>query len=216
MFCKNCGVRLDGDSLYCHNCGGNVGNGSQIKDKVSLKKRPATKTEPVASFTPSDVKRGWRETREEYMARLDIASVEEARKYLTNIKALFWIVLISWAIIQGLAESQPETAALLWLPYIGLYIYFISYCYKILKKEKLPGSNAALCILFAPLSWFALYPTIANPLKIIIGVKEPPEYKTDEERAREQIAYRKSSRRNIIILLAIIFLIILFAVISEL
>ncbi|MCU0680133.1 MAG: zinc-ribbon domain-containing protein [Planctomycetes bacterium] len=165
MFCANCGSKIEEGSKFCHHCGANVSVDLPIAKK-------SKKTEQINKINVNTD--NTRETVEEYQIRTNIKSKEEAKKYLNQLRALFWIVFLSMVVIRGLGEVESELVAILFIPYIGLLIYFIIFSVKVLKAEKLSAVNALWCILFAPFSWLYVYPLMANPLKIIIGEKEPP------------------------------------------
>lgn len=153
MFCNKCGLELPKNSKFCPRCG--LDN-----------KNPVIEAERI--------------TKEEYLARTNIKSPEEAKKYYTRLKILFIGSFVFSLLDRVLSDSTnvTESNALLFLLIlvldIGILIYFIIYSIKVLKAEKLSGWNAALCIFFAPLSWFWFYPDIMDPLKIIMGKKKPP------------------------------------------
>lgn len=176
MFCEKCGTKLDEGSKFCHSCGASVGNNLSIPKKArSVKRHEEAKKISIAPDNP-------RGTAEEYLAKTDIKDKEEAKKYLSQLKALFWLVVLSIIIIRGVGESESESAAVLYIPFIGLMIYFVYFCVKVLKAEKLPKANALWCVFFAPFSYFYLYPLMADPLKIILGEKQPPVRLSDTER----------------------------------
>ncbi|MCK4554743.1 zinc-ribbon domain-containing protein [Candidatus Parcubacteria bacterium] len=185
MFCANCGTKIEENSKFCHNCGNSV-----INDLPTLKNEKQLNNEVNA--TTNDT----RETAEEYLAKTDIKNVEEAKKYLGQLKALFWIVFLSMVVIRGLGESESELAVILFIPYIGLLIYFIYFCVKVLKAEKLPKANALWCVVFAPISWLYLYPSMADPLKIILGKKQPPIRLSDSERKQKRTEANKKFWRK--------------------
>lgn len=159
-YCANCGSQIEKDSKFCHNCGASV----SAELPISKKNEQIN----VASTDSS------RETAEEYQARTNIKSKEEAKKYLGQLKAFFWIVFVSMLVMRGLGESGSEIVFILLVPYIGLLVYFVVFSAKVLKAEKLSRASALLCIFFAPFSWLYLYPLMADPLKIILGEKQPP------------------------------------------
>lgn len=182
MFCRNCGDKTEEGAKFCHNCGVEIG--------VSL---PISKKEEQT--TSSTQLGGLRETAEEYLARTDIKDAGEAEKYLNWIRALFWIVFLSIVVMRGLSESDSDLAVILFFPYIGVMIYFIYFCAKVLKAERLPKANALWCVVFAPFSWLYLYPLIADPLKIILGKKQPPIRLSDSEKAVERQKATEASKR---------------------
>ena len=113
-------------------------------------------------------------TVDEYMKQTNIKSVEEARGYLTQIRTLFIALTVGMILNKVTAVAVPGIASLIVLLYIVLLIYFIFYCVKVKKAVKISKVSAIFCVIFAPFSWIWFYPSIANPLKIIIGSKETP------------------------------------------
>ncbi len=198
MFCENCGTKIEEDSKFCYNCGTIVGNNLPILKKVKqVKQHDEIKKTNIGIDNP-------RGTAEEYLTKTDIKNTEEAKKYLRQLKALFWLVFLSIIIIRGLGESESELAAILYIPYLGLMIYFIYFCVKVLKIEKLPKINALWCILFAPISYLYLYPLMADPLKIILGEKQPPAHLNDTERKQKNIEANKKFWRTFWIIIGVV------------
>jgi hypothetical protein len=195
MFCANCGSKIEKSSKFCHHCG--VGVSANL---LTLKKESKIKQISKPSLNTDNL----RETLEEYQAKTNIKNKKEAKKYLNQLKALFWIVFLSMIIIHSLSELKSELATILFIPYILLLIYFIYFCTKILKAERLPKSNAALCIIFAPLSWAWLYPLMANPLKIILEEKQPPIRLNEAEKKQKAAKANKKFWRNFWIITEII------------
>ncbi len=183
MFCANCGSKIEEDSKFCHHCGTNVGANLSTPQKTK-------KTEQISKSNTNT--ENARETMEEYQARTNIGSKEEAKKYLNQLRVLFWIVFLSMVVIRGLSKSESELAVILLVPYTGLLIYFIIFSVKVLKAEKLSSANALWCILFAPISWLYLYPLMADPLKIILGEKQPP-IRLNEVKRKQDEANKKLS-----------------------
>ncbi len=165
MFCVNCGSKIEDGSKFCHNCGINI-NIDLSTPKNVKKTEQVIKTNVKTDNT--------RESAEEYQAKTNIKSKEEAKKYLNQLRVLFWIVFLSIVVIRVLGELESELVAILSIPYIGLLIYFIVFSVKVLKAEKLSSVNALWCIFFAPISWLYIYPLMADPLKIILEEKQPP------------------------------------------
>lgn len=195
MFCANCGSKIEESSKFCHNCGTTVGAGLSIPKK-------SKKTEQVSE---TDINtNNERETVEEYKEKTNIKSKEEAKKYLNQLRVLFWIVFLSMVIIRGLGESESELAAILSIPYIGLLIYFVIFSVKVLKAEKLSGANALWCIFFAPISWLYIYPLMADPLKIILGEKQPPIRLSETEKKQKIAETNKKFWRKFWILIGIV------------
>lgn len=195
MFCANCGSKTEEDSKFCHHCGTNVGADFSTQKKTK-------KTEQISKTNVNTD--NMRETAEEYQTRTNIKSKEEAKKYLNQLRALFWIVFLSMAVIRGLGESESELAVIFFIPYIVLLIYFIIFSVKILKAEKLSGANALWCIFFAPISWLYIYPLMADPLKIILGKKQPPIRLSEAEIKQKTAVANKKLWRNFWIIIGII------------
>ncbi len=188
MFCINCGSKVEEGSKFCPHCGINFGVESLISKKEN-------KTEQIDRISIDSI----RETVEEYQSRTNIKSKEEAKKYLSQLKAMFWIVSLSMIFMRIIGELESELTVILFIPYIGLLIYFIIFSVKVLKAEKLSGANALWCIFFAPISWFYLYPLMADPLKIILGKKQPPVRLSEMEikqKAAKTVAANKRFWRN--------------------
>lgn len=195
MFCANCGNKIEESSKFCHHCGTNVG-----ADLSTPKK--AKKTEQISKTNVNTD--NTRETVEEYQARTNIKSKEEAKKYLNQLRVLFWVVFLCMVVIRGLGESESELAAILFIPYIGLLIYFIIFSVKVLKAEKIPGANALWCIFFAPISWLYIYPLMADPLKIILEEKQPPIRLNEAEIKQKTAEANKKFWRNFWIIIGIV------------
>jgi small-conductance mechanosensitive channel len=139
-------------------------------------------------------------TKEAYLASTNIESIDQARSYLNKLRVLF----ISNFILSAIAEMDlGNFSAIVAIIELVLLIYFIFFCAKVLKAEKEARINAAFCILLAPLSWFWFYPRITNPLKIIIGKKQPPAslplVLSEEELKLKKTESRKKFWKNILI-----------------
>lgn len=175
--------------MFCSNCGAEQPNESKFCQKCGHKiNRKDQKTRDLALITKAD-----------------------AKKYLIRLKILFWAVFLSIGVIRALGESKNELAAILFFPYLGLVIYFIIFCVKILKAEKLSKANALWCVIFAPISWLYFYPLITNPLKIILGEKEPPAVLS-----KEQVAENTKKSRRYIKIALIVFAVVCFILIAAL
>lgn len=204
MFCANCGTKIENGAKFCHHCGTDVDNNSPTLKK----EKQVEQNSEIKKDIKSD---NLRETAEEYLARTDIKNKDEARKYLNQLRALFWIILLGRFVL-----GESDILAIL---YLGLFIYFIVFCSKVLKAEKLSKANALWCIFFAPISWLYLYPLMTDPLKIILGKKQPPIHLNNEERKQKAIEVNKKIWRDfwttlkivagifIVILIVICFLI---------
>lgn len=164
-------------------------------------------------------------TREEYLAKTQIKSVHEARSRLTHLRILFAVVFVFIILIRGGAgQIDQDTYFLIWVGYIGLLIYFVVYCVKVIKlTNHVTQTNAFWSIIFAPISWFWFYPEITKPLKIIIGEIEPPEklpihHTSEEAKKRREASDKKFWKmiKIVIVSFAVIFgLIIAFIVIDS-
>ncbi|MDD4290095.1 MAG: zinc ribbon domain-containing protein [Patescibacteria group bacterium] len=163
MFCQHCGVKIEENTKFCHHCGAKTNSNTLQLKKEGAKKNIETQGSSINNE---------RETVEEYLSKTNIKNKEEAKKYLNQFRILLWTVFISMVFVRGLNESAPEGSLMFGIIYLGLLIYLIIFCVKILSVEKQPKINAIWCIIFAPLSWLYLYPLIADPLKIIIGQKQ--------------------------------------------
>jgi hypothetical protein len=139
-----------------------------------------------------DVDLNNRYTLEEYLAETNIKNKEEAKAYLRELRITFWVVFLCGSILYSLNESDNKLVFLFFIFYVCFSVYFIYFCFKLLKIEKIPTGNAWFCIIFAPISWLYLYPLLANPLKIILGEKQPPIRMSGAEK---QKIYEKSKRR---------------------
>lgn len=138
-------------------------------------------------------------TKEEYLASTNIKSAEEARQYLKNLNMLFWAVFISSYLVRASTEFfTPQIHLILFLAYIGLLIYFLVYCVKVLRAEKINAGHAVWSFLFAPISWLYFYPKITNPLKMITGQKAVI---STEEQAQQA----KRANRNVFKTIGIAF-----------
>lgn len=173
MFCKSCGNKIEDNAKFCGYCGAkNISNLSSLGEEK----------ESINGPYPDKV---LNETVEEYQSRTNIKSKEEAAMYLGKLKKLFWGVFLGGIPIRILDSFLRESSAdvlgsifiVLFIAYLGLSIYFVVFSVKVLKAEKLSPLNAAWCIFFAPISWLYLYPLITDPLKIILGKKQPPKRK---------------------------------------
>lgn len=191
MFCTNCGSKLEEGSKFCHCCG--------------------TSTKESVSSTITGRSDQNRETKEGYLSRTGITlTKEEAKKYLRQTRSLFWLVFLALLMMRALSLNEETNDQFLilffiFLPfYFILLIYFIFYCTKVLKAEHISRANALWCVFFAPLSWLYLYPLITDPLKIIIGKKQPPILLNKEERRKRN----KKSWRNFWIMIG--FLVVIF------
>ncbi len=146
-------------------------------------------------------------TREEYMARTNITSVEQAKGYLNQLRALFIIVFLGMA-ARYLPVSE-DAALAIFFTYWAIVIYFVAYCVKVVKQEKISKAHAAFSILFAPISWIWFYPAIMEPLEIITGKKQPPESLppelTEEQKAAKQKEGNKKFWKTIGIVCAVAF-----------
>jgi len=196
MYCPECGLSLDKNCKFCHHCGVNIGADLLIPQKVK-------KTKQIGRANVNVDKT--RETVEEYQARTNIKSKEEAKKYLKQLRVLFWIVFLSIIAMRGLSESESELAVMLVIPYIGLLVYFIIFSVKVLEAEKLSGANALWWIFFAPISWLYIYPLMADPLKIILGEKQPPIRLSETERKQKSVQANKKFWRNFWVITGTLF-----------
>ena len=181
MFCVSCGTKIKDEAKFCYHCGMNIDNSLLILKK----EKQAGQNSEVKKDIKSD---NSRETAGEYLAKTDIKSKDEARRYLNQLKALFWIIFLG---IFVLGESD-----ILAILYFGLFVYFIVFCLKLLNAEKLSKANAFWCIFFAPISWLHLYPLMANPLKIILGEKQPPIHLSNKEREQKATEFHKKIWRE--------------------
>lgn len=166
MNCTNCGAKIDESSKLHHQCG-------TVINTISKVEQPNTKT---------------LETREQYLANTSIKDIAQAKGYLKQLKLLFWIVFIFSLVVELLDYSEfysNDLFGLLGIVNLGLIIYFIYFCSKVLKAEKISRWNALLCVFFAPLSWIYLYPLITDPLKIITGEKQLPVVLTELEKQQK-------------------------------
>lgn len=154
-------------------------------------------------------------TKEEYLALTNIKSVEEARDYIKQLRVLFIAVMISIAIPENIAIPAQ------YLIYVGLgigilWIYFLFFCRKVIKAEKIADTSYLFSIFFAPISWIWFYPAIMEPLQIITGDKQLPE-DFNVETFKEKMAAKEKANKSFtsfmlkFILGAIIFLVVLFA-----
>jgi len=185
MYCHNCGTQAGDKIKFCHNCGVGISTDSNVEQTKEVNTNQNKQQNIVGK--PKGM------TREEYMARTNIKSVEEAQGYLSRLKFLFIAVFVGMIIVKGGAESINEDVyMLIWLVDIILLIYFVVYCVKVIKAEKIAKTSAALSIIFAPISWIWFYPAITEPLKIIIGEKEPP-YSLPPELSPEEKEARKKA-----------------------
>lgn len=184
MFCINCGVKLEKNSKFCYHCG------ILIEEDLILEKTKGVKKEIIKSGNTMPNEE--RETIEEFLAKTDIKSIEEARGYLVQIKILFWTAFLFMIFINALGESETELSTVFVVLYLIFLVYFIFFCAKVLKAERIPKSNAFWCIFFAPISWFYFYPLISDPLKIIVGEKKPPIRMSEEDRKR---LYKEGSKK---------------------
>jgi len=202
MFCANCGNEIEKSSKFCHHCGD--------KSSISKKSNKTKQTEEPRVDVNIDSSR---ESVDEYQARTDIKDKKEAKRYLIKLRILFWVVFLSMMVIRGVGEVESDALFILFVPYIGLLIYFIIFCAGLLKAERLSRLNALWCIFFAPLSWFYVYPLMADPLKIILGKKQPPMRLSDTERKQREAIVNKKFWRNFWILMgSLAGIIILFIV----
>lgn len=165
MFCNQCGNKLSENSKFCHKCGTKIpdSNSKKIKGaEIMVPKENKNEDNGLMSLG-------------EYMARTNIKSIDEAKKYLTQLNILFVLVFIGMLFVRGFATIINENVyATVWLVYIALLIYFVWYCVKVARAEKIQKVSVAFSIFFAPISWFWFYPSITDPLNIIIGTKKPP------------------------------------------
>ncbi|MDD5043075.1 MAG: hypothetical protein PHD51_00180 [Patescibacteria group bacterium] len=155
-----------------------------------------------------------REIAEKYLARTDIKHTEQAREYLNRLKVLFWIAFVGSIVLRGLSESESELVVIFFILYIGFLVYFIYFCTKVLKAEKLSKANALWCMVFAPLSWLWFYPLITDPLKIILGEKQPPIRLSDAERKQRATETNKKILRlwisaGVVVLIFVVILAII-------
>lgn len=158
MFCASCGSEQNIQAKFCVNCGKSVPGGIGIF-------KNQTDESPISGAMSIS----------EYMAHTNIKSREEAQKYLTNLKILFWLVgVLMFAVKGGSGSFDEGTFALILLVYLVLLVYFVIYCVKVVRAEKICRSSAVFTILFAPISWIWFYPAITEPLKIILGIKPTP------------------------------------------
>lgn len=149
-------------------------------------------------------------SRSEYMAMTNIKSVEDAQKLLNNLKIFFWVTFLWYAALVYFGEYVPDDGNLGYSLFCFLYIveliFFVSYCVKVLKAEKISKSDAIFCVILAPISWLWFYPGITEPLKIIIGEKQPPLriYFEDAYLERERARNKNYWKWFFIILLGIV------------
>jgi uncharacterized membrane protein YvbJ len=190
MFCENCGNKIIENTQFCHNCGSKISDGNE--DKKTPLQNSKSDNKPM--------------TREEYMAHTNIKSEEEAKEYLHRLNFLFIAVFIGIVIVRGGADSIDEGLyAILWLADIALLIYFVWYCVKVIKAEKISKASAVFSIIFAPISWFWFYPDITDPLKIILGKKVPPISLPSNLSSEEKKKKDKKFWRNFWIIMGSIF-----------
>lgn len=189
MFCHSCGKEVDSNSKFCHHCGANLSSSSVpivTKKKVMVVSAPSNQVE-------NTIRRPGPMTKEEYMARTNIKSVDEAAGYLTRLKILFISVAVGMVVTRAGTESiDANIYSAIWFAYIALLVYFVYFCVKVIKAEKIANTSAALSIIFAPISWIWFYPGITEPLKIIIGEKQPP-HSLPAELSHEEREKRKKA-----------------------
>lgn len=191
MFCENCGNKIIEGTQFCHNCGSKISDDDHEEKKVSPQNNQSS-NKPM--------------TREDYMAHTNIKSEEEAKEYLNRLNFLFIAVFIGMVIVNGTADSIDEGLyAIIWLANIALIIYFVWYCVKVIKAEKISKATAAFSIIFAPISWLWFYPNITDPLKIIVGKKVPPVSLPNKLTLGERKKKDKKFWRNFWIVMASIF-----------
>lgn len=194
MFCENCGNKIIENTSFCHNCGAKMQN---------VYKNNKTEVESVKDVVKNDGKPMSRET---YMAHTNIKSEEEARGYLNRLNFLFVAVFLGMLLVKGGADSMDDDIyTLLWLADIALLIYFVYFCVKVIKAEKISKASAIFSIIFAPISWFWFYPDITDPLKIIIGKKVPPINFPDKMTQEERKIKDKKFWRKFWITIGVIF-----------
>lgn len=107
-------------------------------------------------------------TKEEYLAKTQIQSIEEAKTYLLRLRIFFISVFISMFLVKVFSD--------LFALYLVLLICFVIYCVKLRRLTKDVATTSAIwSVLFAPLSWIWFYPELTRPLRIIVGEIQPPE-----------------------------------------
>ena len=199
MYCNQCGSILSENSKFCHKCGNKIFVNKQ-------KSKNGTETKIVRENKDGELM-----SLEEYMAHTNIENIDEAKKYLTQLNILFVLVFIGIIFVRGFATIINENIyATVWIIYIVLLIYFVWYCVKVARVEKIQKVSVAFSIIFAPISWLWFYPSITDPLKIAIGKKKPPlkDYFTNKE------IMKKTDKKNNFWKWFIIILLISIVVIS--
>jgi hypothetical protein len=157
-------------------------------------------------------------TRQEYISKTGIKDASEAAAYLNKTKNLFISVFFGIILFRAIDLTADEFLSvelyyLIWVAYLGFYIYFIAHCYKIIKlTKKVTKANIAWSLLFAPLSWAWFYPELTKPLKVIAGDMDPPDEKAELVNLETEKKIAKGVGRTVIycaiattVLLALLF-----------
>lgn len=155
MFCTRCGSVVDNKNKFCSSCGLRIENFDNNKN-TSTKKEDKVQIEDSSPIS----------TAESYLALTDIRDVVTAKKYLNKLNSLFFLTFVGIILL----NFNPLFFVIL----IPLLIYFVVFCNKVIKEERVSNASAVFVFLFAPISWVWFYPSIMDPLKIIVGEKELP------------------------------------------
>jgi uncharacterized membrane protein YvbJ len=111
MFCHSCGKQNNNASKFCHHCGLNTLTDSKVIPDTTVDE----KTNPLNDTAEQNHARGKAMTKEEYMARTNIKSVDEAEGYLTRLKILFISVAVGMIITRGGVDSiDSEVYSIIW------------------------------------------------------------------------------------------------------
>lgn len=121
-------------------------------------------------------------TKEEYLRMTNIASEEEAHKMLRNVNGAFLaIVFFSYVVpLVVFYIWDVQFSGVLQIANIIFWVIFTYYCWTVKKAQKISKVSALFAWFFAPLSWIWFYPQLTEPLRIIIGEKQPPTITVDQ------------------------------------
>ncbi|MBP9761243.1 MAG: hypothetical protein KBD15_03335, partial [Candidatus Magasanikbacteria bacterium] len=134
MLCPNCSKPVVAHAPACAYCG------TPLPQSSYLPQEPRTEIINGQEYKIGPM------TKEEYLASTRIESAEQAASYLLRIRLLFILVTVNSVIIQLLEEHATQTIYYIGLLVgLGVIIYFVYFCAKVLKACNRERWEAIFC-----------------------------------------------------------------------